>query len=198
MEKSLIKGKCAMKKLNKILTIVLFVCLGASGLLGNDLVASKPISALIHHVYNEKMQIFIKFNCKENRGHILSYYNKYFTQDTSVYLTNLVENGKAKFNGGAFAEDPRYSDAVRTNEPDDPWMHDQYRIVKKIVFLPPVINANKAVAQVDSLVQSNEGQIMRSEFHLIKIDNNWKIDNIIWGPKGEFEENSTQGLSSIK
>jgi len=181
--------------------MIIFACIGVTGLFGSDQENAKSINTLIKQVYKEKMQNFVKFNCKEKRGQILNYYNRYFTNETALSLTNLVEYGmygKDKFNEGAFAGDPRYSDKVRTGDPDDPWMHDEYRVVKKIVFLVPVVTGNEAVVKVDSLVESNDNLTMRSEFHLVKITNYWRIDNIIWGPEGTFEEKSTQGLSRIK
>jgi len=193
-----VKGMRAMKILKMTLMISLFACIGVTSLFGGDQDTVKSINALIHQVYKEKMKNFDKFNCKETRSQILNYYDKYFTQATALYLTNLVEYGKNKFNEGAFAQDPRYSDEVSSREPDDPWMHDEYRVIKKITFLVPIITGSKSVAQVDTIVESNNGRMMRSEFHLIKVGNNWKIGNIIWGSRGAFDEKSTQALSSIK
>jgi hypothetical protein len=183
-----------MKKIFILLLALLCIFNGCDYSVANDGEEAQKINKLTKAVYEETTKDFAKYECKESRGAILAYYKKYFTNEMALRLTNDAEKYK-----NVFDNDPRYTDSVSTDDVDDgSSVADEYRVVKSIKFLPPVISGKKAVACVDHLLESDDGRVKRTEFHLIKTPKGWKIDNIIWGAKGAFEEPTTQGLSSIK
>lgn len=177
-----------------ILLLLSLFCAASSSIALDD---SGAIMSLIQSVYKEKSLHFVKLQQNKNYNQVLKYYNKYFTADLAELITKAVNGVNIRPGDFLSGEDPRYSDSLLTGDPEEPFYGDQDRKIEKMTFNNPIITRDTAYVYVDSIVASKYGLEMRTKFYLVKSQTGWKISNITWGPKGNFEENTTQGLRTI-
>jgi hypothetical protein len=182
-----------MKKI--LFSILLLVGFGSIAYLHASPNDSDEIVSLVKSLYKEDTRTFLRIEMKEPASKTIKYYQRFFTPETSEKLAkNLTKAGIT----GPFqnSEDPRYSNPIDSDPYNSDWYKHLSIDVQKINFCKPLINGIQATLEVDTRIKDSI-QTYSSVYYLVKTKIGWRISNIIWGPKGEFEENSMMGLSWI-
>lgn len=153
---------------------------------------TQHVKKIITRVYQQRTRKFTFYKSKASFDVVKKYYLQFFTAATSDKLAKTVQSCTQKgiTDVGPFGGlDPRFkTDLGGIDDPDSGADEINIEDVQKITYYTPTFKNGKAMMAVEYSLKKSKEFVSRSEYYLNKENGEWKIFNIIWGPKDNFAE----------